>query len=216
VHTSVGLPSGGYAGLIIDLVFEARTAHNSICEEPHVFLEMPFDRGSAPSLELRLSFNGGQVVGHTLKQIRQVGRYKSLSETPASADAFLEACRSLATDTNDWKQAENASEFSSEQWRQRELVEAVQALPLLSISCTGIDGMSCNYGRDELLALFQETPPDRSEQIFVPGEGPLYVYNYSEPNVLVGTDYSVTMSPAYRDQPATIRIRFERNGRPVI
>lgn len=216
VHTSVSLPDGGYRGLFIDLAYQARMPRSAVCEEPHVFIDLPHDGISVVERKMRLSFNGGEVEGHTLKDIRTVGRYRRLSENPASGGALLEECLKLATDTEGWKQAPNINEFGDEEGRQRALEDAIRTLPPRSISCTGIDAMPCKFGRDQILALIRDTPPTYSKQIFVPEVGWLYVYHYNEPNVSVGTDYTVTMRKDLEDKRATIRIRFKHEARPVI
>lgn len=216
VREQVGLPGGGYHGLHIDLVLEPRVERQAICEQPRIAIMMRYNsKERFQAKTMRLVIRNGSIAEHDFDTVHRTGRYRNLPETPESPTAALEACRELTGDMSGWKAATDANDFAGQQWRQQQLIGALETLPGDKIKCVGIEGKRCKESRSELVSYFRSTPPDYSRGQFVPGEGELNIFVYNEPDVQSGVGYDVTMW-LDQGQLRTVAIRFSRFDRPSI
>lgn len=213
VREQVGLPSGGYHGLYIDLVLEPRVDRQSICEQPRIAIMMRYNSKERffQARTMRLVIRNGAITEHDFDTVHRTGRYRGLPETPKSPTAALEACRELIGDMSGWKAATDANDFAGQQWRQQQLIGALETLPGDKIKCVGIDGKQCKESRSELVSYFRATSARYSEGRFVPGEGEVSIFDHDEADLR----YDVTMG---RDKGKTrsVSIRFSRPIRPSI
>ncbi|MBJ7442438.1 MAG: hypothetical protein JHD35_25945 [Sphingopyxis sp.] len=212
VREQVGLPGGGYHGLYIDLVLEPRVERQSICEQPRIAIVMrhnSMERFQARTM--RLVIRDGSIAEHDFDTVHRTGRYRRLPETPQSPTAALEACRELTGDMSGWKAAMDASDFAGQQWRQQQLISALETLTSDKVKCIGVDDKPCKQSQSELLSYFRDTPARYSVGQFVPGEGEINIFDYDDDDV----DRDVTMW-LVQGRPRTISIRLRRANRPVI
>lgn len=209
VREQVALPSGAYRGLNIEFALAPRVERQSICEQPRIFITMLYNKTEHfGSEQLRLVIRKGAIADHDFDAVSRTGRYRSLSDAPKSPAAALAACRKLADDMSEWKDATSADDFVRQRWRQNMFFSALTTLPGNKFKCVGIDGKRCDETRDELTSYFRTTPPDHSTSQFVPGEGEVNIFSGREPGHGVNRSYEVTLW-LEQGKPRTIVIHFE-------
>lgn len=211
VSEQVGLPGGGYHGVVFDFFLEPRIQRRTICEQPRMAIVMNYTPEKSKSRTLQLVVRNGAIADHVFDSVQRFGRYRSLPDTLTTTQELLDACRELTGDSAGWKKASDANDFAGQKWRHQALIGALETLPSAKIKCIGIDGKPCQQDRSGLLSYLRDTPPRYSVSQFVPGEGEVNIFDYNDNDL----DRDVTM---WLDQgrPRTISIRFRKPNRPVI
>lgn len=181
VDEGIALPGGRHWAISVELRQPMQLVEDGICIEPVTIVMLSYDQSDGREHDVALEFSSGTLPHYSYFQTLTRARFRKLTETPASPEAGLDACRATPRQGADWSFASDANEAELFARQRRHFLAALPSLPKIGVRCDGATLPACSYRKAELVDFLVRNAPVYSTQSFLMGRGGWLSFSWHEP-----------------------------------